>query len=81
MTYKKKFGYVVMYLLLLVVLLSSPGCGGGGKSSSRTRKNVAKFTVTFDSCGGSEVEALTVNSGDVVEKPDNPIRESYIFAD
>ena len=81
MVNKKGFNYIVLCLLLLTVLLSSSGCGGGGGSSSHVDNNIIKFTVTFDSCGGSEVEPQIVTSGDILEKPEPPTREGYIFAD
>lgn len=36
-------------------------------------------TVTFDSNGGSSVESQTVNIGDKVTKPDDPVKTGYIF--
>ena len=38
-----------------------------------------QYTVTFDSCGGSEVNAVTVTAGEVVSKPADPTREGYTF--
>lgn len=35
--------------------------------------------VTFDSMGGSEVEAQTVMYGEKVTKPEDPTREGYVF--
>lgn len=40
---------------------------------------VAEFTVTFDADGGSEVSAQTVVGGDTAERPEDPVREGYIF--
>lgn len=38
-----------------------------------------KFTVTFDSQGGSEVDEQTVKSGEKAKKPDDPKRDGYEF--
>lgn len=38
-----------------------------------------EFTVTFDSNGGSTVEAKKVKSGEKAVKPANPIRDGYNF--
>lgn len=40
---------------------------------------VAIFTVTFESNGGSAVEVQTVQEGDKVERPEDPIKEGYNF--
>ena len=37
------------------------------------------YTVTFNSNGGSEVEPQVVNAGETATKPDDPIKEDYIF--
>ena len=42
-------------------------------------KAVQKFTVTFDSDGGSAVAAVTVKSGDKVTKPADPAKDGYTF--
>lgn len=39
-----------------------------------------KFTVTFDSKGGSGVPSQSVKSGDKASKPGNPSRDGYTFA-
>ena len=37
------------------------------------------FTVTFDSDGGSEVASQVVMQGEKIVKPENPIKEGYVF--
>ncbi|MCF0240132.1 MAG: InlB B-repeat-containing protein, partial [Streptococcus gallolyticus] len=37
-------------------------------------------TVTFDSQGGSEIEAVTVELGSAIEKPADPTKDGYVFA-
>ena len=38
------------------------------------------FTVTFDSRGGTDVPAQTYMYGDLLELPEPPTREGYVFA-
>ncbi len=40
----------------------------------------AKYTVTFDSQGGTTVSSQTVTEGNKVSKPTNPTRSGYTFA-
>lgn len=40
---------------------------------------IKKFTVTFDSDGGSEVESAKVNHGAKVPKPADPTKDGYTF--
>ena len=40
---------------------------------------IKKFTVTFDSAGGSGVESVTVKDGAKVPKPADPTRTGYTF--
>ncbi len=51
---------------------SSGGGGGGGIS-------VTRYTVTFDTQGGSEVESVRVTRNSTVTKPADPVREGYTF--
>ena len=37
------------------------------------------YTVTFNSCGGSEVKSQTVKPGELVVKPENPTKEGALF--
>lgn len=39
-----------------------------------------EYTVTFDSNGGSLVDSVTVKKNDLLEKPEDPTRENYVFA-
>ena len=38
-----------------------------------------KYTVTFDTDGGSEISSKEVNEGEKVAKPSNPTKAGYIF--
>ncbi len=46
----------------------------------KAKWEINKYTVTFDSNGGSEVSAQTVEHGGLAEKPEDPTREgAYVF--
>ena len=42
-------------------------------------EEVKTFKVIFDSNGGSLVDMVTVNEGEVINKPENPTRDGYTF--
>ena len=58
-----KFGVL---LVISVLFITACGC-------------TKKFTVDFDSNGGTKVESQTVEKGGKVTKPDDPTRENYEF--
>ena len=41
---------------------------------------ITEYTVTFESNGGSEVEAQIIAEGEKVTEPEDPTREGYIFS-
>ena len=43
-------------------------------------KKVPVHTVTFDSNGGSKVDPVSVTEGLLLERPDNPEKEGFVFA-
>ena len=66
-----------MFVLLAMVLtLSSCDEIIGNILGGETEK----VEVTFDSCGGSEVEGQLVELGGYVVEPDAPTRQGYKFA-
>ena len=56
----------MMTLLVLVFIVTACGC-------------TSKFTITFDTDGGSEIEEVTVRSGEKLERPKEPTKEGYTF--
>ena len=40
---------------------------------------INKYTITFDTSGGSSVEAITLDYGSTITKPSDPIRDGYKF--
>lgn len=49
------------------------------KKTTTTTTEAKKYTVTFDSNGGSKVSSKEVTSGSKVSKPSNPTRTGYKF--
>lgn len=49
------------------------------KKTTTTTTEAKKYTVTFDSNGGSKVSSKEVTSGSKVTKPSNPTRTGYKF--
>lgn len=50
-----------------------------GRPGETTEPTVATYTVTFESNGGSEVEAQTIEEGMTVTEPEAPTLEGYNF--
>lgn len=48
--------------------------------SIKVSPNLEQYTVTFDSMGGTNVEAATVDEDTAVGKPQNPSKTGYTFA-
>ena len=40
---------------------------------------INKYTITFDTTGGSAIEAITLDYGTTITKPSNPTRSGYTF--
>lgn len=41
--------------------------------------NVKVYTISFDTNGGNHFNTITINEGDLLQTPDNPIRDNYQF--
>ncbi|MBQ9911743.1 MAG: Ig-like domain-containing protein [Firmicutes bacterium] len=63
---------VLAILLVFAMVLCFASCGGGSKEGE-------KVTVTFDTDGGSAVEAQTIEKGGAVVKPETPKKTGFIF--
>ncbi len=50
-----------------------------GNATLYAKWTLNRYTVTFDSRGGSAIAAVTVNHGDSITTPVNPSRTGYIF--
>ena len=60
---KKRF---LVFLLTIITVFTLTSCS-------------KKFTVTFDTDGGSAVSAVEVKKGKTVAKPADPTKEGYTF--
>lgn len=45
--------------------------GGGG--------SISKYTVSFDSDGGTKVNSISTRKNTTINKPENPIKDGYVF--
>ena len=52
---------------------------GSGKNNTKGNPQPDTFTITFDSNGGSEVEAITKKAGESITAPTAPTRTGYTF--
>ncbi len=79
----------VILALSAVFLLAS--CGGGETSSQASQSAAstatseassvkAGYTITFETNGGSAIEAVTVDVGGKLSKPADPTKEGYLFS-
>ncbi|MBQ7624244.1 MAG: InlB B-repeat-containing protein, partial [Clostridia bacterium] len=84
----KKWLKISLLLLLCFTLALFCACekdaapSGGGEEPGQTADtdtNAAVCTVTFDSDGGTPVDAVTVNAGEILKQPADPSREGFIF--
>ena len=53
--------------------------GSGNNNPKPSEPTVKKYTVSFDSKGGSTVSSKTVEVGSTVSKPSDPTRSGYTF--
>lgn len=63
-------GAAVLAVVLILVIVLAVSCN----SHSDT-----KYTITFDSNGGTEVASVTANAGDPVAEPEAPSKEFFRF--
>lgn len=56
------------------------GCSFGKTSEHSQPSETTKFTVTFDSQGGSSVASQEVVKGERATKPSDPTKENYVFS-
>jgi len=65
--------------VLLLALLCLAGCNRMGKGTETEEETVVYYTVTFDSQGGSAIDAVQVQGDLVMSVPAEPKREGYLF--
>ncbi len=71
-------------LLILTVfcLLVMTGCSLGQTNTPTNNKTeqTTKYTITFNSNGGSEVQSVKVEENEIIPVPAEPTKEGYYFA-
>ena len=48
---------------------------------NKPKENNITYNVIFDSNGGTEVQNQTINQGELIQKPEDPTKEGYIFVE
>ena len=61
---------VFLTLILSICLIFTTGC---------LEKDVNYLTIRFDSNDGTQITELQVESGEKLSKPENPVKEHYVF--
>lgn len=75
----KKF--LKLFLIISIFILST-GCLFDEKNETEQPKEAdvkTSYKVTFDTTGGTEIGAQTVEEGKTVIRPSNPVKEGYRF--
>lgn len=70
-----KWTGVVAAVLLAATSFSLAGCGGGNND----KNSVKKYTVDFETNGGSEIASQQVEEGGKATKPEDPTKTDYVF--
>ena len=71
-----KWTGVVAAVLLAATSFSLAGCGGGNND----KNSVKKYTVDFETNGGSEIASQQVEEGGKATKPEDPTKTDYVFS-
>ena len=75
-----KVGYTFLGWYLGNELVESVKVGTTGELNFKAKWQINKYTISFDSNGGSKVDALTQDYNSSVVAPTAPTREGYSFA-
>ena len=68
-----------MVLLVILALLAIPSCKHGNTGTLEPEPEQVVYTVTFDTDGGSEISAKSVNADEAVAQPDSPTKTGFVF--
>ena len=66
-------------LLVILALLAIPSCKHGNTGTLEPEPEQVVYTVTFDTDGGSEISAKSVNADEAVAQPDSPTKTGFVF--
>ena len=72
---KKRLGRLAVAVTALAMLVTAFGC----KNPDATAET-KQYTVTFETNGGSSIDAVKVTDGDTLTLPDDPAKAGYDFA-
>ncbi|MGN0961350.1 MAG: InlB B-repeat-containing protein [Christensenellales bacterium] len=78
----KKWKVILIALLMLPIVVFFPGCNCScGTDPNQTNKPNNQYIVTFytNSADTFNIPSQTVNEGNLVRKPENPVKTGYIF--
>lgn len=74
---KKTKKLFIFLVCLTASLFAFAACGGDGNSSQSDGASASaemKYTVTFETNGGSDTASLSLFPGDTVTRPADPVR-------
>lgn len=74
----KAIAILLLWVPILMIMVGTMTSCTPEKESNKT-EDPLKFTVTFDSNGGSAVKSIDVENGGTVTKPKDPQRDGYEF--
>ena len=77
---KKKILVLLCLAVLLTVAFSLIGCNGIGGGEETSETETVYYTVKFDSNGGSKIADMKLKEDELINRPDDPVYEGYIFA-
>ena len=66
-------------LFVILALLAIPSCKHGNTGTLEPEPEQVVYTVTFDTDGGSEISAKSVNADEAVAQPDSPTKTGFVF--
>ena len=72
----KKIKFIILTACILLMILGLVSCKNG---EDETQPTTEYFTVTFDTQGGSEIDAVKVIQNGKISKPADPEKDGYVF--
>jgi uncharacterized repeat protein (TIGR02543 family) len=72
---------ILRYSLFLLIIFLLIGCDSTPIDDDNDEPTIDQttFVVTFETNGGSSIPSQTIEKGDTITYPDNPIKEGFIF--
>ena len=82
-TSNKKFLFIICTIIVFVSVFALGRVSTKLDFKESKEKEIVKekYTITFDSDGGTTIEEQIVEEGNVVTKPSDPSKEKYIFVE